>query len=76
MRGPPPNFGMMNMNMNMNMSMNMNMNMNASVNSLKAALSLPITKVFVGNISDRVPDPMMRAMLQRKFIFKTTTTIT
>ncbi len=57
MRGPPPNYGMM------------NMNMNSSVNSLKAALSLPITKVFVGNISDRVPDPMMRAMLQRQSFY-------
>jgi RNA-binding protein 25 len=37
----------------------------AAGNSLKAALSLPVTKVFVGNISERVPDPMMRAILQR-----------
>ena len=24
----------------------------------------PVTKVFVGNISERAPDPMMRQMLQ------------
>lgn len=51
--GPPPNFAMM------------NMNMSQSVTNLKAALSQPVTKVFVGNISERVPDPMMRSMLQR-----------
>ena len=27
----------------------------------------PVTKVFVGNISERAPDPMIRQMLQVKF---------
>lgn len=47
--GPPPNYPIV----------------NPAVNNLRAALSQPITKVFVGNISERVPDPMIRAMLLR-----------
>lgn len=49
MNRPPPNFPMMNQT-NKIPALNMN---------------APITKVFVGNISERAPDSMIRQMLQR-----------
>jgi hypothetical protein len=42
----------------------MNQNVNKTTLPVVPVEIAPVTKVFVGNISERAPDPMIRQMLQ------------